>query len=426
MTDLQPSAEASWPTTEPPSPTLRTTLAGRVRLYGPQFQEDPGALYAEIRQQYGPVAPVLLDGDLPAWFVSGYRELHQVAADSRLFARDTRRWNAWQQVPEDWPLLPYVAYNPSVMFTEGPEHRRRAGAISDALDAVDQFELGAQCEQIADRLIDAFAGTGEADLVAQYAQRIPLLVLAGIYGMPDDETPALVRDIAESLDTGPGAMDAYARVQEAMGRLVRGKREDPGADVPSRLLEHSAGLSDSEIVLDLLVVAAAAQQPTANWIGNTVRLMLTDSRFAMTLAGGRGSVGQALNEVLWHDTPTQNFLGRFATRDTQLGGQRIRAGDLLVLGLSAANSDPQVRTDSAAGNRAHMSFGHGEHGCPYPAPELAEVIAKTTVEVLLDRLPDLTLAVPAESLEWHPSVWMRGLKNLPVTFTPTYVPWGRE
>jgi cytochrome P450 len=89
-----------------------------------------------------------------------------------------------------------------------------------------------------------------------------------------------------------------------------------------------------------------------------------------------------------------------------------------------------VRPDLSAGpvgNEAHMSFGHGEHGCPYPAPEVAEVIARTTVEVLLDRLPDLELAVPAETLVWRPSVWMRGLDRLPVTFTPTYVavgsPW---
>src|SRR5207302_180620 len=78
----------------------------------------------------------------------------------------------------------------------------------------------------------------------------------------------------------------------------------------------------------------------------------------------------------------------------------------------------RMSPDGAAGNRAQMSFSHGEHGCPYPAPELAEVIAKTSIEVLLDRLPDLTLAVPAGSLEWRPSVWVRGLTSLPVTFTP--------
>ncbi|MEU6646570.1 cytochrome P450 [Saccharomonospora sp. NPDC046836] len=400
----------------------QSTPLAPVRLYGPRFEQNPAALYAEIRRQYGPVAPVLLDGDIPAWFVCGYREMHQMTSDSQLFARDTRRWNRWEQVPGDWPLLPYVVHNASVMFTEGAEHRRRAGAIGDALAAFDQFELAEHSERVADDLIDAFAGRGEADLMADYALQIPLNVIAKMFGMPESETPELVRDISMSLDVGPGAADAYLRVQKAMARLLGTKRLRPGSDVPSHLLQHPANLTDDEIVLDLLVVTAAAQQPTANWIGNTIRLMLTDERFAVTLAGGRASVGQALNEVLWHDTPTQNFIGRFATRDTQLGGMRIRAGDMLVLGLAAANADPKVRTESpdAAGNRAHMSFGHGEHGCPYPAPEVAEVMARTTVEVLLDRLPDLALAVPAAALRWRPSVWMRGLASLPVTFTPTF------
>jgi cytochrome P450 len=400
------------------------SAGGRIRLYGAQFLQDPAQLYARIRREHGGVAPILLDGDVPAWLLTGYREIHQVCHDSQLFARDTRRWNQWGNVPEDWPLLPYVMHNPSVMFTEGAEHRRRAGAIGDALSSVDQFDLGAHCERIADRLVDGFAGSGEADLIAGFAQQVPLLAVAKMYGMPDSEAPALVRDVAMSLDVGPEALPAYVRVQEAMARLVAAKREQPGADVPTVMRQHPANLTDDEIVQDLLVVTAAAQQPTANWIGNTIRLMLTDSRFAMTLAGGRGSVGQALNEVLWHDTPTQNFIGRFATRDTVLSGVRIRAGDLLVLGLAAGNADPHARPDPAAGalgNHAHMSFGHGEHGCPYPAPEVAEIIARTTVEVLLDRLPDLELAVPAAELVWRPSVWMRGLESLPVTFTPVHV-----
>jgi cytochrome P450 len=65
-----------------------------------------------------------------------------------------------------------------------------------------------------------------------------------------------------------------------------------------------------------------------------------------------------------------------------------------------------------------MSFGHGEHGCPFPAPELAETIARTAVEVLLDRIPDVELALPPGELGWRPSLWMRGLYALPVRFTP--------
>ena len=400
---------------------LQSTPAGPVRLYGPQFRSNPTAVYRQIRQQYGPVAPVLLEGDVPAWFVSGYREVDQAATDSQLFTRDNQRWNAGDRIPDDWPLFAYVVYGPSVMFTEGPEHQRRAGAISDALNAVDQFELATQCERIADELIDEFAGGGEADLMAQYAEQIPLRATATMFGMAAADAVGLVGDIGVSVDSaGEHSMDAYDRVHDAMQRLVEDKRRFPGTDVASRLLEHPADLADQEIALDLLVILSIAHQPTSNWIGNSIRLMLTDERFATTLSGGRASAGQALDEVLWQDTPTQNSIPRIATRDTNLGGQRIRARDLLVLGLSAANADPRVHpgADGAVGNRAQMSFSHGDHGCPYPAPELAEVIARTSVEVLLDRLPDLTLAVPAGSLEWRPSVWVRGLTSLPVTFTP--------
>lgn len=400
-----------------------TNIAPRtdaIRLYGPKYQQDPAGLYTEIREKHGPVAPVLLEGDIPAWFVCGYRELHQVTTDSTLFARDTRRWSGWEQVPDDWPLLPHLLHNPSVMFTEGPEHSRRAGALSDALASVDQFELANQCERIADQMIDRFAGAGEAELMSQYASRVPLRATAMMCGVPEEEARALVDDIMGALSSSSAnQLVVYARMQEEMARLVDRKRVTPGADVPSRLLTDEANLSSEEILSDLLIVLLQAHQQTTNWIGNTIGLMLTDSRFAITLSGGRASIGDALNEVLWHDTPTQNYLGRIATRDTSIGGQRIRTGDLLVLGLAAANADPQVRpAEGTTGNRAMMSFGHGEHGCPYPAPELAETIAKTSIEVLIDRLPDLVLAEP---LEWRSSVWTRGLTRLPVTFTPAYV-----
>jgi cytochrome P450 len=93
---------------------------------------------------------------------------------------------------------------------------------------------------------------------------------------------------------------------------------------------------------------------------------------------------------------------------------------MLVLSVAAAHADPAVQpgvADDASANRAHLAFGHGEHRCPVHAEEFAEVIAQTAVEVLLDRLPDVRLAVPAPDLVWAPAIWVRGLTALPVTFT---------
>jgi cytochrome P450 len=402
-------------------PVDRLAPVSGIRLYGPRFQQNPTQLYREMRAEHGPVAPVLLEGDVPAWLVLGYREIHYVTTNPQVFGRDSRRWNAWGRVPPDWAPLPYVAYQPSAVFTEGEEHRRRGGALHEALADVDHFELRAQVERIADGLIDRFAGRGEADLMAEYALQLPLLAIGRMYGMPESDAPELVRDVMASGDSGEEAVRAHERVASKLRRLVADKRRRPGADLPSRLLAHRVGFSDEEVERDLFLCMGAAQLTTADWTGNTVRLMLTDERFALTLSGHRRSIGQALNEVLWEDTPTQNFIGRWATRDTLLAGRLVRKGELLVLGLAAANTDPGVRPNSyadAVGNQAYMSFSHGEHGCPHAAREIAESIVETAVQVLLDRLPDMELATSVDALVWRPSVWMRGLVALPVRFGP--------
>ncbi|MGW6141372.1 cytochrome P450 [Streptomyces sp. NPDC055140] len=398
--------------------------SGAVALSGLEYQQTPSELYRSLRREHGAIAPVLLDADIPAWLVLGYPEVTYVTSHDELFARDSRRWNQWEHIPADWPLMPFVGYQPSVLFTEGAEHQRRAGVITEALEAVDQFELARDCERIADQLIDAFAGSGRAELMAAFAHALPMRAAVQFCGMPagSTDTEQLVDDLRISLDAAEGddPVAAYGRVGARIQQLVKEKRESPGPDVTSRMLAHPAGLTDEEVVQDLISVIAAAQQPTANWICNTLRLLLTDERFALNVSGGRLSVGQALNEVLWLDTPTQNFIGRWAVRDTQLGGRQIRAGDCLVLGLAAANTDPQIWPESQVGaeNSAHLSFSNGEHRCPYPAPLLADVIARTAVETLLERLPDLVLAVEPQELTWRPSIWMRGLTALPVQFTP--------
>src|SRR5690606_28753839 len=162
-------------------------------------------------------------------------------------------------------------------------------------------------------------------------------------------------------------------------------REQPADDVVTRMLADTSRITDEENDQDLMLMMTAGHEPTGDSIGNTLHTMPTDTRIAVSPFGDTISTAGAKKEVKWEDNHTQNVAGRWDSRDTQLGGRRIRAGDLLLLGLQGANADPQVRTDGSAltgGNGAHFSFGHGEHRCPFPAQEIAEVIARTGIEVV--------------------------------------------
>ncbi|MGC5341638.1 cytochrome P450 [Streptomyces sp. DT24] len=399
---------------------------GAVPLGDPELHSDPTEFYRDLRRDHGPVVPVELPGGLPAWLVIGYRELHQVTTEAQLFPRDVSLWNQWEHVPEDWPLLPMVGRPmPSIYFTAGAEHRRHSEMVGPALDRVDPFELRTHCEELADRLIDAFCDRGTADLVSDFAVLLPVLTLARIVGFSDVDGPRIARMLNDLADGGPGAQQAHVLLVEHLQHLVTAKRAAPGNDVASWMLAHPEPFTDEEYALDLMAVTAAGHLPTADWIGNSMRLMLTDDQFAVALSGGRHSVPEAMNEVLWEDAPTQILAGRWAARDTRLGNRSIRAGDMLLLGLGAANVDPHIRQHvqpagvSGQGlNNAHLAFSHGEYRCPFPAQEIAEIIARTGIEVLLDRLPDLDLAVPAETLVRRRSAFLRGMTSLPVRFTP--------
>lgn len=397
-----------------------------VPLSGPRFHTDPFHLYAEMRREHGPVVAVELPGGIPAWLVIGYRELHQVTSDSESFPRNVALWNQWPNIPPDWPLLPMVGQPmPSIYFTAGAEHRRHVAMVEPALEAVNPFDLRRTCEELADLLIDGFCGRGEADLVAEFAEPLPVLALARIMGFPDEEALDLATTMKVMADGGAGAQEAYGQFAMAMQRLVAVKKQRPGNDLVSVMLSCPEPFTDEEYALDLQAVLAAGQLTTADWLVNSLALMLTDDRFAAAFGGGRSSVGQAMNEALWEDTPTQILAGRWAARDTRLADKTIRAGDLVLLGLGAANVDPHVRqhlsdgtTSAHLGNSAHFSFSHGEYRCPYPAQQIAEVIARTGIEVLLDRLPDVDLAIPPQNLVRRPSPFLRGMTSVPVRFTP--------
>ncbi|MFD9123743.1 cytochrome P450 [Kitasatospora sp. NPDC059571] len=420
MTVPVPPDHAAAGGTPPPGCPMHHGAA--APLFGPAVADDPHGLYARLREKHGPVAPIELEPGVEAWLVIGYAELLELTRNEQLFSKDSRRWRvpAEGRLAADSRLLPMTAWRPTLLNLDGAEHQRLREAVADTLGRIDHRQLRAATEEAANSLIDGWGPDGTADLIAQYARRLPLLVFTRLLGLPAEAGPHLIELISHFVDSSEKSVRANAEFQAILVDLVRQRRERPGADLTSWLLAHPAGLSDEEAVHHLVVILVAGNETTINWTGNTLRLLLTDRRFRATLTGGRLSVSDALDEVLWRDPPTQNFPGRWATSDTVLGGQYISAGDMLVLGLAGANADPAVQgAEGIGGNRAHLAWGAGRHVCPAQHP--ARLIVETAVETLLHRLPDLQLAVPAGELAWRPSPWSRALVDLPVlysAFTP--------
>ncbi|WP_198042146.1 cytochrome P450 [Kitasatospora azatica] len=389
-------------------------------LFGPEAETDPMGLYEKLRAEHGAVAPVLIAPGLPAWLVLGYRENLDVVRTPSRFSRDPRRWHALQEglIGPDHPLTPIVDWQPICVFAEGAEHKRLRGAVTDSLDRFDRRGVRRHVTRFANQLIDSFGPGGRAELVHGFAEPLPMLVMTQLLGMPDEFGPRIVaaaRDMIQGTET---AVASNQYVVSTLTQLFARKRENPGPDFTSWLIAHYAGLDEDELVQHLRLILIAAFETTANLIANTLRMTLTDPRFRASLAGGQMTLPDALEQVLWDEPPFTTIPGRFATGATELGGQRIAKGDMLILGLAAGNVDPAVRPDPEEpmhGNRSHLAFGGGPHECP--GRDLARAIADTGIDTLMSRLPDLRLAVAEQELTWRSALMSRHLVALPVDFT---------
>jgi cytochrome P450 len=382
----------------------------RVPLYGPEFAMDPGRTYSRLRR-YGPLAPVELSPGVPATLVVGYDAALEVLRDPVTFPKDPRPWE--KRVPPDCPVLPMMMYRPNCMFTDGAYHARLRRAVTDSLGRVDPFALRSHVERSAKKLIDRFALSGQADLVGQYIKPLPLMIFCELFGCPPDIADRLVYGMNGIFD-GIDAEKANAELTYGVLDLIAYKRRQPGADVTSWLLGHPARLTDEELAHQLIVLMGAGTQPEQNLIANALTLLLSDDRFAGDLAGGTLPVDDALDEVLWTDPPMANYAVTYPERDLIFTGVRLPAYQPVVISFAAANTDPSKFSDQRIGNRAHLTWGAGPHTCP--AKGQARLIAMAAIEVLLDRLPDMELAIPTDRFDWRPGPFHHALMALPVRF----------
>ncbi|WP_320784308.1 cytochrome P450 [Streptomyces sp. CRN 30] len=394
---------------------------GVTRLYGPDAATDPQRIYARLREEHGSVAPVLLEGDVPAWLVLGYRENRRVLDNPLQFSRDSRIWRDFLDGHVDTasPLMQMVGWRPDCVSQDGEPHRRLRGAVTDNLYAVAGRGIRRHATHHAARLVDAFAGTGRADLVTDFADYLPMLVLTRVFGLAEGEGRSLAESANLVLKGGADALEHNDRIMAILGELTARKRKEPGTDFTTGLIEHPAGLDDDEIVNHLRLVLITGSTMTSNLLARSLQMVLTDPAWLTGLVSGQVNLSAVVEEVMWNTPPLAVLPGRFATADQELGGCPVKEGDLLVLGLAAGNHDPEVRPDddvSVQGNQSHLAFSAGPHECP--AQNLGQAIIETAVDVLLHRLPGLRLAVPPEELSSTASTWESRLDSLPVEFTP--------
>jgi cytochrome P450 len=421
-----PSAEHADAATAPP-PGCPAHQGGPARpdgataLYGTEAEADPLGLYEKLRREHGPVAPVLLEGGVPAWLVLGYRENMEAARTPTRFSRDSRRWRDFNEgrVAEDSPLVPMLGWRPDCVSQDGEDHQRLRAAVNDSLARFDKHGVRRHIQRYANQLIDGFAEAGSADLLSQYAQHLPMLVLTRLFGMPEELGPRLVEASTGLIKGGEKALAYNQFIMDALVDLAARKRAEPGSDFASWLIAHPAALAEDEVHNHLRLVLIAANETTTNLVASSLRVVLTDQRFRASLTGGLMTVPDAVEQVLWDEPPLMVCPGRFAASDMDFGGQRVKEGDLLLLGLAAGNLDPAVRPDPAApvhGNRSHLAFSRGPHECP--GQDIGRAITDTAVDTLLTRLPDARLSVAQEELAWSASTWSRHLSALPAQFTP--------
>lgn len=394
---------------------------GMRRLYGPEAETDLAGLYEKLRAEHGAVAPALLHNDVPVWAVLGHSEnLHMVRTPSQ-YTRDSRQWRAVQDgsMAADNPLAPVVTWQPMASFVEGDEHQRLRGAVTGAMAGLDHRGIRRYINRYSNLLLNDICQDGRADLVSGFAEHLPMMVMCHVIGMPEEYNERMVQAARDMIRGTETAIASNAYVMDALMRLVARRRAQAEEDFTSNLIAQPAQLTDDEVAAHLRLVLIASYEATANLIANALRMVLTDPRFRAQLSGGQMTVPEAVEQSLWDEPPFSAMIGYFAKQDTQLGGQQIKKGDGLILGIAPGNVDPVVRPDLAAsmqGNRSHLAFSGGPHECP--GQDLGRAIADTGVDALLMRFPDVELDVEEHELRWTSSILSRHLVALPVQFAP--------
>ncbi|WP_435057703.1 cytochrome P450 [Streptomyces sp. bgisy060] len=400
-------------TTTPPP----LSASGCPMLHGAAFAAHPDAVYKQLRTQgaagWAEIAP-----RVHALVVTDHRAAVTLLNDTATYSKDARRWDALTQgqVPADSPVLGMMAWRPSVLYTDGDDHARLRWAMDDCIARISPHRLRELTRRSALTLIARVITDGRADLMADFADLVPMLVFADLLGCPPEKTDQMVRACQDLISAGPEAAQGAADFAGLLFELIQFRRTQPGQDLTSWMINHAAQLTDDEALNQLFCVTGAGLIPTAAATAWTLHLLLRDDEYAGNLAAGTLTVRRALSKALWEHAPMANFSVHFARYDTSLRGAHIPGHVPVLISHAAANTDPALPGGRSYDSRAHLAWSAGPHRCP--AISQATTIVQTAVETILDQLWDMTLADERATPLLRHGPFHQCPQTMPITFRP--------
>ncbi|MER5863848.1 cytochrome P450 [Kitasatospora sp. NPDC002040] len=410
-----------------------THRTAQPELFTWEFAADPYPAYAWLRE-HAPVHRTTLPSGVEAWLVTRYADARQALADGRLSKNPAHHsGQAHKTGRVGIPGERQADLMTHLLNIDPPDHTRLRRLVSKAFTPRRVAEFEPRVQQLTDRLIDDFAQRGSADLIHEFAFPLPIYAICDLLGVPPEDQDDL-RDWAGAMIRHHGGQRggvgrAVKKIRTYLLELIHRKRADLGDDLISGLIrasDHGEHLTENEAAAMAFILLFAGFETTINLIGNgTYALLRNPAQRALlqesVQRGEKELLATAVEELLRYDGPVELATWRFATHPLSIGGVDIPVGDPVLVVLAAADRDParfagENTLDLARKDNPHLGFGHGIHYC-IGAP-LARMEGQFALATLLTRLPDLQLAADPAELRWRGGLIMRGLRELPVSFTP--------
>lgn len=404
------------------TPTIESTAPLDFPFEPPSALEAP-AQWAELRSGC-PVAPVRAGNGVEGMVLTRYADVKAMLADPR-FERGSLTGDPAGAGGEESML----AAGSEMFSGERHLHWRRILGRTFTVKRVRALQPG--IERITHELIDDMVAStpagGSADLAAALGFPLPVFVICDLLGVPasDRERFSAWSDRILNLtlysqeEMIAAGMELYGYIQGH----IQDRRDNParGEDLLSALVAGAdtpeGELTEHELVMTGMGLLIAGHETTANMIGKMVSMLLAPRARWQALVDDPSLVRTAVEESLRFDANMGFALSRHVDEPIEFAGTPIAADTIVWSVMASANRDESVfeQADEMVLDRSpnpHISFGVGAHSCLGQA--LARVELQTVLAVLLERLPGLELAVPADELRRREGLLVGGLESVPV------------